>query len=134
MEDDESLDLANADLSGPNSFLTNEEENCILQWFWDFQCEKCPTCPELRGFAEALQQRRADDGRPCGRFWWHSFKAKHPELKAITVNSVESASWKVAGRDVLAYFGELKMPSHNCGPRNSSSRSTKQDSVLVQRE
>jgi hypothetical protein len=31
IEDDESLDLANAHLSGPDSFLTKGEEDCVLQ-------------------------------------------------------------------------------------------------------
>jgi hypothetical protein len=108
-EDGESLDLADAELGGPNSFLTIGEEDSVLQWVWDSQREKrCPTSPEVREFAEALRKRRIDDGRPCRRSWWHSFKARHPELKAITADGAENARCEVTRQDVLAYFAELK--------------------------
>jgi hypothetical protein len=64
-EGDESLDLASANFSDPNSFLAKGEENCVLQWIWDSQCEqKCPTFDKVREFTRALRKRRVDDGRP----------------------------------------------------------------------
>jgi hypothetical protein len=40
MEDHDSPDLANTDLGGPTIFLTKGEEDCVLQWIWDSQCEQ----------------------------------------------------------------------------------------------
>jgi hypothetical protein len=40
MDDDPSLDLANPDLSRPNSWLTITEEDYVSQWIWDSHCEK----------------------------------------------------------------------------------------------
>jgi hypothetical protein len=62
----------------------------------------------VREFAETLRERQVDDGRPCRRSWWHNFKARHSERKAITSHGIENAECEVARQDVLAYFGELK--------------------------
>jgi hypothetical protein len=97
------------ELGGPNSYLTNREEDAVLQWIWDAQCEKkCPSSPEVREFAESLRKQRVDDGRACKRSWWHSFKSRHPELKTITADGMENARCEVARRDVLVYFAEVK--------------------------
>jgi hypothetical protein len=109
MPDEESAHLGDDVLGGPNSYLTQREEDVVLQWIWDAQCEKrCPTSPEVREFAESLRKQRTDDGRPCHRSWWHSFKGRHPELKAITASGTENARCEVAQKDVLAYFAEVK--------------------------
>jgi hypothetical protein len=45
MEDDKLFDLENIELSGPDSFLTKGEEDCVLQSIWDSQCENIPKIP-----------------------------------------------------------------------------------------
>jgi hypothetical protein len=39
-KDYDSSNLANTDLRGPNSFLTTGEDDCVLQWIWDSQCDQ----------------------------------------------------------------------------------------------
>jgi hypothetical protein len=110
MDDAESLNLANPDLGGPKGHLTIGEGDCVSQWIGDSQCEtKCPTSPEHRDLAENVRKKRVDDGKPCRRSWWHSFKARHPKLKGIPmVDGVENAKCEFTRQDVPAYFGELK--------------------------
>jgi hypothetical protein len=109
LDDEKTPETDDGEFAGPNSFLTNGEEDAVLQWVWDSQCERtCPTSPEIREFAANLRKQRLDDGRPCNRSWWHSFKLRHPELASITADSIENARCEVKKADVLAYFAELK--------------------------
>jgi hypothetical protein len=109
MADDKTTDHVDAALCGPNSYLTRVEEDVVLQWIWDNQCErKCPISTEVREFATNLRKQRVDDGRPCNRSWWHSFKTRHAHLKALSVDGVENARCEVTSRDVLVYFSEVK--------------------------
>jgi hypothetical protein len=59
MADDKTTDHIDAALCGPNRYLTRLEEDVVLQWIWDTQCErKCSTSTEVREFATNLRRQR----------------------------------------------------------------------------
>ena len=98
---------------GPNSALTINEENEVLDWILARQKEQnCPTPLEVREFAASLKNTR--EGAPSNgkdhlsRDWWHKFKIRHKEVIGVKVAvSREQARTRCTESDVREYFTKM---------------------------
>ena len=98
---------------GPNSALTIQQEEQVLNWILERQKnQNCPSPLEVREYA--AQVKNGTQGATAGasehlsRDWWHKFKLRHRETIGVKVAaSREQARTRVTEQDVREYFARI---------------------------
>lgn len=95
--------------AGPNSTLSFEEEETVLNWVAEKQqAFDCPSVKEVIERATDILRQRCPEAPQLDKSWWKSFKRRYADrLSTKYLDSREFARTKVSADEVFRYFGDV---------------------------
>lgn len=98
---------------GPNTYLTEEEENIIVSWILDshrkgFPRRKDDIIASVKKFLDENPRNTPFRNNIPGKRWFQSFLRRNPVLASRTSEAVTRASSNVSESDIRKWFNDIQ--------------------------